>query len=40
MLTVPSEILCLQYLAQMAQDNFLNPLGRGEVTGDQLIQLF
>ena len=40
MSTAPARILCPQHLAQMAQDNFLNPLGTGEVIGDQLIQLF
>ena len=38
--TAPSRILCPQHLAQVAQDNYPKPLGTGEVTGDQYIQLF
>ena len=36
----PSRILCPQHLAQTAKDNFPLPLGTGEVTGDEYIQLF
>ena len=38
--TAPSRILCPQHLAQMAKDNHPLPLGTGEVTGDEYIQLF
>ena len=38
--TAPSRILCPQHLAQTAKDNFPLPLGTGEVTGDEYIQLF
>ena len=36
----PSRIVCPQHLAQTAKDNFPLPLGTGEVTGDEYIQLF
>ena len=38
--TAPSRILCPQHLAQTAKDNYPLPLGTGEVTGDEYIQLF
>ena len=38
--TAPSRILCPQHLAQMGEDNYPLPLGTGEVTGDEYIQLF
>ena len=38
--TAPSQILCPQHLAQTAKDNHPLPLGTGEVTGDEYIQLF
>ena len=40
MATAPSRILCPQHLAQTAKDNYPRPLGTGEVTGDEYIQLF
>ena len=38
--SAPSRILCPQHLAQIAKDNYPLPLGTGEVTGDEYIQLF
>ena len=38
--TAPSHILYPQHLAQTAKDNYPLPLGTGEVTGDEYIQLF
>ena len=38
--SAPSRILCHQHLAQIAKDNYPLPLGTGEVTGDEYIQLF
>ena len=38
--TAPSRILCPQHLAQTAKDNYPLPLGTGEGTGDEYIQLF
>ena len=40
MATAPSRFLCPQHLAQTAKDNYPLPLGTGEVTGDEYIQLF
>ena len=38
--TAPSRILCPQHLTQAAKDDYPLPLGTGEVTGDEYIQLF